>query len=114
MSWAGEVAQAHLGAFNQAVACADYAGFLQGFSADVLMRFENVPGAGVLEFSGRQACVRAYEQRPPGDQIDLAGTPTPEGGTVSLPFAWRRTGEPGVIELTMRDGKITVMVVRFG
>ena len=77
------------------------------------MRFENVPGVGVLEFAGRLACTAAYAQRPPDDQIGVAGTVSDEGGIIVIPFVWRRDGRRGVLRLTVNDGRISRMVVTF-
>ncbi len=49
----GDFAEQHAAAFNAAVMAGDFAGFLDGFTDDAVIRFENVPGAGSLEYSGR-------------------------------------------------------------
>jgi len=73
----------------------------------------NVPGAGTLEFVGREAYTDAYAQRPPDDQIDVTGQISGEGDTVVIPFAWRRDGARGEMRVTRRDGRISRMVVVF-
>jgi hypothetical protein len=78
------------------------------------MRFENVPGAGSLEFAGRPAYTAAYDENPPDDQIDIAGAVTEEGAAIVIPFTWRRDGGRGQMRLTVSSGVITAMTVVFG
>lgn len=104
----------HVAAFNSAVVSRDFAGFLTRFDDDAVMRFENVPGAGVLEFSGRHAFAASYEEQPPDDEIRLAGPVRLEDQTIVIPFAWQRDGAPGTMRLTVRDDRISRMVVTFG
>ena len=113
MRWIQEFAYEHVEAFNSAVASGDFASFLARFDDDAVMRFENVPGVGVLEFAGRPACAAAYEQQPPDDQISIAGPVRDEGGTIVIPFVWRRDGASGVLHLTVLDRRIGRMVVTF-
>ena len=113
MSWVQEFADEHIAAFNSAVASRDFASFLARFDDDALMRFENMPGVGVLEFAGRMAYTSAYEQQPPDDQIEITGTVRDEGGMVVIPFTWRRDGSLGVLRLTVRNRRISNMVVTF-
>jgi hypothetical protein len=107
------VARAHVAAFNAAVAAGDYADFLRGFADEALVRFENVPGVGVLEFAGRAAYTAAYEQRPPDDQIDMTGPASCDGEQLVIPFAWRLDAAAGTIRLTRSGGLVTEMIVRF-
>jgi hypothetical protein len=110
----GDFAEQHVTAFNAAVVAGDFAEFLDGFSDDAVIRFENVPGAGSLECSGRPAYAAAYTERPPDDQIDIAGTVEREGSDVIIPFAWRRDpGSRGIMRLTRRDDRISKLTVKF-
>jgi hypothetical protein len=68
-----EFAAEHVAAFNAAVTSGDFASFLQRFGDAAVVRFENVPGAGTVEFVGRAAFSAAYEQQPPDDLIEVAG-----------------------------------------
>lgn len=113
MSWVQGFADEHIAAFNSAVAARDFGGFLARFDDDALMRFENVPGVGVLEFAGRLAYTSAYELQPPDEQIDIKGSVRDEGGIVVIPFTWQRDGAPAVMRLTVRNGRISQMVVTF-
>ena len=110
----GQFAAQHVEAFNSASETADYGSFLAGFADDAVMRFENVPGAGSLEFRGRSAYTAAYDQNPPDDQIDIAGAVTEEGPAIIIPFIWRRDGGRGQMRLTVSGGVITEMTVAFG
>lgn len=114
------LAARHVSVFNDAVATDDYAQFLDLFTDDAVIRFENVPGAGELEFAGRAASANAYAEQPPDDQIDLTGPAMPDEDGVVVPFAWRRDGAPGTMRLGFTDGDrlderlVTKMTVVFG
>jgi hypothetical protein len=108
-----DLAAEHVAAFNDAVASGDFAAFLERFADDAVMRFENVPGAGVLEFPGRAAYAAAYARQPPDDQISIAGPVHDRDGTIVIPFVWRRDGTAGAMRLTLRDGRISRLVVAF-
>lgn len=113
MSTARDIADRHVAAFNEAVVTGDFADFLGRFDDAAVIRFENVPSAGQLEFAGRPAYTQAYVQLPPDDQIVVAGPPGDDGGSVVIPFAWRRDGARGTMRLVRADGRIARMVVTF-
>jgi hypothetical protein len=113
MSAASDIARSHVAAFNQAVASGDFADFLARFDDAAIIRFENVPSAGALEFAGRAAYTAAYAQQAPDDQIDIAGQPGEDRGAVVIPFAWRRDGARGTMRLDRQDGRIMRMTVTF-
>ena len=112
----------HVAAFNEAVATGNFADFLRLFTDDAVIRFENVPGAGELEFAGRDAYTHAYETQPPDDKIDITATARTEGNQVIVPFAWTRDKAPGTLRLTYADGAgdsldgrlVSAMTVTFG
>lgn len=116
------LAARHVSEFNDAVAARDFTEFLWLFTDDATVRFENVPGAGTLEFTGRRAYTTAYFEQPPDDQIDISGPPTADGNSVTVPFSWRRDGGTGVLLLTFTDGNpealderlVSAMKVTFG
>jgi hypothetical protein len=114
MSAASDCADRHVAAFNDAVASGDFGDFLDRFDDAAVIRFENVPSAGVLEFAGRPAYAEAYARMPPDDQIDIAGPPREDDGAVVIPFAWRRDGSRGTMRLALANGSITRMTVTFG
>ncbi len=121
---AAVLAARHVSAFNDAVAARNFSEFLCLFTDDAVIRFENVPGVGQLEFAGREAYTKAYAKQPPDDEIDINGRAEPDedGGGVVVPFAWRRDGSRGTIRLTYtaaNDGDldsrlVTRMTVIFG
>ena len=113
MSDAGELADRHVAAFNDAVETGDFSDFLTGFHDDAVVRFDNVPSVGRLEFAGRPAYTAAYAQQPPDDQIDITGPPGEQDGTLVIPFAWRRDGAAGTMRLALADGRIAEMIVTF-
>jgi hypothetical protein len=106
-------ADEHVAAFNAAVASADFGGFLARLTDDAVVRFENVPGAGTLEFTGRAAYTAAYEQQPPDDQIDITAPPRADEGAIVIPFAWRRDGAQGTMRLSLRGGQVAGLIVTF-
>jgi|SRR5271166_4359466 len=115
MTWVTTFADDYVAEFNEAVAAHDFSGLLTRFTDDAVLRFENVPPAGgTLEFAGKQAYTAAYAEQPPDDQIELTGAPSEDNGDVVAGFVWRRDRAPGVLRLTVRDTRISRMVVTFG
>lgn len=114
MTTARESAERHVALFNECVRAEDFGLLLAEFTPDARVRFENVPGAGVLEFRGIQAIAAAYEQQPPDDQIDIAADPFEENGTLVVPFAWRADRSLGTMRLEYASGQLARMVVVFG
>lgn len=105
----------HVATFNAASASGDFSALLGQFTDDAVVRFENVPGAGVLEYAGREAYTAAYATSPPTDQIDVIGDPREEEGAIVVNFVWRDARSPGVMRLTVNDDElITHMLVAFG
>jgi hypothetical protein len=119
---AAALASRHVTEFNDAVEARAFGMFLTLFSDDAVIRFENVPAAGTLEFAGRDAYTSAYQQQPPDDQIDISGPVSPDGLSVTVPFTWRRDKEPGTMRLSYRPGDpedldewlVSAMTVIFG
>ena len=108
-----DIANRHVAAFNEAVVTGDFADFLGRFDDAAVIRFENVPSAGLLEFAGRPAYTQAYARMPPDDQIDIAGPPREDDGAVAIPFAWRRDGARGTMRLGFTGDRIMRMTVTF-
>lgn len=113
MSSAEEVARDHVAAFNEAVASENFDDFVGHFADEAVLRFENVPGAGMLEFEGRAAIAAAYREQPPDDQVDVDGVARDEHGTLVIPFAWRRDRAQGEMRITRDGARITRMTVIF-
>ncbi len=108
------LAAEHVASFNAAVAAGSFGAFVECFSDQAVMRFENVPGAGSLEFSGRAAIAEAYRTQPPDDQIELSGPVEQTDEDVVIPFVWARDRSPGVMHLRIEHGRIEQMRVIFG
>jgi hypothetical protein len=104
LSEAAAIASRHVAEFNDAVQAREFGWFLTLFSDDAAIRFENVPGAGTLEFAGRDAYTTAYRQQPPDDQIDISGPVSVQDNSVTVPFTWRRDKGQGTMRLTYRPG----------
>jgi steroid Delta-isomerase len=112
----------HVAEFNDAVAAGSFFQFLTLFADDAVVRFENVPGAGTLEFAGREDYTRAYNEQPPDDKIDIAGLVFVDGDEAVVPFTWRQDEAPGTMRLRYAAGSpdaldewlVTAMTVRFG
>ncbi|HLY49569.1 MAG TPA: nuclear transport factor 2 family protein [Solirubrobacteraceae bacterium] len=113
MSATEDVAREHVEAFNAAVSSGDFDLFVERFSDEAVLRFENVPGAGTLEFAGRAAIAAAYREQPPDDQIDIDGVAHADGETILVPFAWRRDRGRGVMRITRHGDRITWMTISF-
>ncbi len=111
---AQQYAARHVAAFNRAVETEDFRNFLARFTDDAVIRFENVPGVGVLAFVGRAAYTAAYEDQPPDDQIDIVGSVRREKDVIVIPFTWRRDGGPGIMRAIVSAGLIAGMSVQFG
>jgi hypothetical protein len=105
----------YVATFNAAVASGDFSHLVGRFADDAVLRFDNVPPAGLtLEFAGRLAIAAAYRDQPPDDEIDLTGQPHDEDGELVIRFAWRRDRSPGEMRLTISDGLISSLAVAFG
>jgi steroid Delta-isomerase len=119
---AAALAAHHVAEFNDAVAAGNFAVFLLLFTDDAVIRFERVPGAGTLEFTGRDAYTRAYAEQPPDDKIDISGDVRVDGTDVVVPFSWQRAGAAGTLRLRYKPGTpetldgwlVSAMTVAFG
>jgi len=101
---AAALAAHHVVEFNDAVAARNFSLFLLLFTDDAVIRFENVPGAGTLEYTGRDAYTKAYAEQPPDDKIDITGDVRIEDGDVVVPFCWQGDEGPGTMRLRYRQG----------
>lgn len=106
---AAVLAAHHVAQFNDAVAAGSFEAFLRLFAEDAVVRLDNVPDAGHLEYQGRDAFARAYGEQPPDDQIDIVGDVEADGATAVVPFAWRRDETRGTMRLTYGDGPADVL-----
>lgn len=105
---------AYVETFNIAVRSGDFSALFARFTDDAVFRLENVPGAGTLEYAGREAYTAAYADQPPDDEIEIAGPVREDASVVVVPFRWRSTGEPGTMRLTVDGDRVSALLVRFG
>ncbi len=104
----------HIAVFNTAVTRRDVVPLLARFTDDAIVRFENVPGAGMLEYSGRAELAAAYGTSPPDDELVIVGDPVEEDGAVVADFLWKRDRSAGMLRLTVTDDDlISHMLVTF-
>jgi hypothetical protein len=101
---AAELAAHLVAEFNDAVAACNFSLFLLLLSDDAVIRFENVPGEGTLEYTGRDAYTQAYAEQPPDDKIEISGDVRIEDGGVVVPFTWKRDKDPGTLRLRYAQG----------
>jgi ketosteroid isomerase-like protein len=101
----------HVQRFNAGVRSGDFAPMVENFAEDATMAFEGVP---VGPFAGRDAIAQAYRDQPPDDELDVLDTRR-EGNTWIAGYAWHREPEKraGELRLTVRDGRISSLVVTF-
>ncbi len=106
-----EILVEHVERFNEGVRSGDFERMLALFSEDAVLEFDGVP---VGPFHGRDAIRKAYREQPPDDEIDV-GDPHQLGDTLVAPYEWRaaRGRRAGELRLTVRDGRITRLVVTF-
>jgi steroid delta-isomerase len=101
----------HVERFNAGVRSGDFTPMLENFADDATMAFEGVP---VGPFDGKDAIAQAYREQPPDDELDVLDT-RQDGDTIVAGYAWRREPEKraGELRLTVEDGRITRVVVKF-
>jgi steroid Delta-isomerase len=104
-------AEAHVAAFDAAVASGDWGAFAARFADDAVLAFVGPP---VGPFEGREAIAAAYAAQPPDDTISIAGPVTTEGDETVVPYRWDATGATGTMRLTPApDGLLRRLVVTF-
>jgi steroid Delta-isomerase len=107
----GEVLEAHVRRFNEAVRSRDFIEMVDGFAPDAEMVFEGVP---VGPFVGREAIAAAYARQPPDDEVRLLGTVRVNGDCAESDYAWAADGRrAGRMIVTARDGAVAHLVVTF-
>lgn len=106
-----ELVERHVELFNAGVRSRDFGPMLEHFTDDAELVFEGVP---VGPFTGRDAIAAAYAAQPPEDQLDVLGVER-DGETIVVPYSWHRDAgrRSGRMVFTMRDGRISRLVVAF-
>ncbi len=96
---------------NLGVRSGDWEPLAECFAPGAELAFEGVP---VGPFSGREAILTAYRERPPDDEVRvLAAEPTPDG--VHARYAWASAPEraAGRMLVALREGLVERLVVTF-
>ena len=89
---------AYIAAHNAAVVTGDWSMFGEWFTDDAEVRFEGPP---VGPFRGREEIRRAYQERPPDDEVEVRNVRENDERTTA-DYGWR--GEPGV-----RAGELRIL-----
>jgi steroid delta-isomerase len=101
-------AEAHVAAFNQAVASGDWTEFLTLFHPDAVMTFEGVRAG---PYVGRDAIAEAYRTTPPTDTMTIRAVTT-EPGVDKVDFAWSH-GATGSMTIHRQENLITDLAITF-
>jgi hypothetical protein len=98
---------------NEGVRSGDFAPMLAELTDDAELVFEGIP---VGPFRGREAIGAAYRRQPPDDEFELLAVDEDGHGGATGTYAWaERPVEPaGEVQVTVRDGRIAHVLVRYG
>ena len=99
----------HVELFNEAVRTGDYGPFLQTFSDQAVMSFDDV-AAG--PFHGKAEIVKAYVTQPPADTIALIDMEEIGHDGVNAMFEWD-AGGTGRMFLRWNSGELTELEITF-
>ena len=99
----------HFRLFNEAVRSHDWTAFLATFSADAVMRFDQVPAG---PYTGLDQIARAYAEQPPSDTMTCVSDAR-DGDRDVVRFAWD-AGGGGIMRMSWRDGSVTELAIAFG
>jgi hypothetical protein len=111
VSAAADLLHAYVERHNDCVRSGDFGPMLARFADEAELVFEGVP---VGPFRGIEAIAAAYRERPPDDVI-RAFDERVDGDEVTASYAWSRQPDvrAGELRLTLRDGRITRLLVTF-
>jgi SnoaL-like domain len=101
----------YIAAHNAAVRSGDWSEFAAWFTEDAEVRFE---GAPVGPFRGRDEIRRAYEQRPPDDDVEIRAVRS-EGPRTVADYGWRtdRGVRAGELRIDWDGDRIRELVITF-
>ena len=101
----------YIAAHNDAVRSGDWREFADWFTDDAEVRFEGVP---VGPFRGRHAILRAYEERPPDDEVEIRAV-RDEGDWTVADYGWARGAgvRAGELRLAWDGERIQQLVITF-
>jgi steroid Delta-isomerase len=102
---------AYIADHNVAVRTGDWGRFADWFTDDAEVRFEGVP---VGPFRGRDAIRRAYEERPPDDEVEIRAV-REEGGTTVADYGWAAEDgmRAGELRLAWEGDRVRELVITF-
>lgn len=102
---------AYIAAHNAAVRSGDWYAFADWFTDDAEVRFE---GVLVGPFRGRDEIRRAYEERPPDDEVEVRNV-RDDGDRTTADYGWR--GDAGVrageLRIAWEGDRIRELVITF-
>jgi hypothetical protein len=96
---------------NEGVRTGDWSRFADWFTDHAEVRFE---GAAIGPFRGRGEIRRAYEERPPDDEVEIRGVRT-EGDRTVADYGWLADDgvRAGELRLTWDGERIRELVITF-
>ena len=101
----------YIAAHNDAVRSGNWQPFASWFTDDAEVRFEGVP---IGPFRGRDEIRRAYEERPPDDEVEVRAVRS-DGRRTVADYGWRN--EPGVrageLRIDWEGERIRELVITF-
>jgi len=97
---------------NEGVRSGDFGPMLEHFADDAELAFEGAPFG---PFRGKPAIARAYEERPPDDEVTILRTKESGDDLVVADYAWHAepAARAGSLILRLRGGQIDRLVVTF-
>jgi ketosteroid isomerase-like protein len=102
---------AYIAEHNEAVRSGDWRRFADWFTDNAEVRFE---GAAVGPFRGRDQIRRAYEDRPPDDEVEVRAV-RQEGDRTIADYGWAGDGgvRAGDLRFSWEGERISELVITF-
>jgi steroid delta-isomerase len=102
---------AYIAAHNEAVRSGDWSRFADWFTDDAEVRFDGVP---VGPFRGRDEIRRAYEERPPDDEVEIRAV-REEGERTIADYGWAADDgvRAGELRLAWDGERVRDLVITF-
>jgi hypothetical protein len=102
---------AYIAAHNEAVRSGEWGRFAEWFTDDAEVRFEGVP---VGPFRGRDEIRRAYEERPPDDEVEIRNV-REEGDRTVADYGWAADDgvRAGELRLAWDAERVRELVITF-
>jgi steroid delta-isomerase len=102
---------AYIASHNDAVRSGDWSSFAAWFATDAEVRFEGVP---LGPFRGRDEIRRAYEERPPDDEVEIRNV-REEGDRTIADYGWTADdgARAGELRLAWDGEQVRELVITF-